>query len=182
MIGADLALPSANGPVDSAFPVPIQARPSRVRTPISPGKPPLLTLLERLRHRVQAGSAARPAATDPEQRHPPAGPEPVAPDRLVAVLGTGGDMAAGVPDEARERQLIKTDEPHSRQPARGPAKRTLPVAGPPDSRRMRAAGSVAHVTRTPFEASWRRSGQARRPQHRMSAWSRHAAPCSPSRA
>src|SRR4051794_31500203 len=96
---------------------------------ITPRRPPAEAVAEHLRHLVEAAGAARAAAADAKQRHPAAGPKAVAGNRLVAIFGAGRDMAAGIADEAGQRQLVETDEPHAEQTGGGLAERTGIVAG-----------------------------------------------------
>ena len=81
------------------------------------------------RHPVDPVRAAGPAAHDPEQRHPAAGPQPVAGDRLMRVFRAGRQMPAAIADEAGQRQLVEPHERRAQDPAGRLGPRARPVAG-----------------------------------------------------
>ncbi len=87
--------------------------------PVSPGRPPVLVSGQRFRHGVQPAGAARTATRDTKQRHPTARPKSVAGDRLIAIFGTGRNVAAGIADETRQSQLIEPDEANAEKTAWG---------------------------------------------------------------
>jgi len=180
MTGALPRAPAANAPVDRGFQGPSKARGSRVGVPVTPWQPPFLAGLKLVRDGIETRGSTRAAASDAKERHPAAGPQSVAGNRLVPEFGTGGDVTAGIPDEAREGQLVKPDQPRAGQPAGGAGEWPLPVAGPSFRSWMAAVGSLAHVRRRSFVPLRPRSGRAHRRRRRRSAWSMRAAPCSPS--
>ncbi len=87
--------------------------------PIAPGQVPARMVRERRRHEIEPGGPERMAAAEPRQRHPPAGPQAEASDRLIGIAGAGRQMAAMEPDQRGEGVAIERRSVHAR-PARKP--------------------------------------------------------------
>src|SRR6185437_13650466 len=86
---------SSGGCVDPA-PAPVAPR----QVPSRPGR-------QCLRHKIEARCAEWMAAQQPRKRHPSAGPQAKAFERLVAVDRAGRKMTAIIADQRREGVAIK---------------------------------------------------------------------------
>lgn len=158
--------------------------PRFAHTPIAPWHVPDITLVQCGRHGVMTMGAAWPAAHEPEQSHPPAGPQAIAGYGFIGILGTGRQMPAGIADETGKGQLVQPDESRPEEPPRGLPPRAAPVAGISFSRgrQLIVCRVIAHRRFKPrLRRFSSRSGRGNPPPPRMSAWWNCAGPCSRAR-
>src|SRR5208337_3671336 len=59
---------------------------------------------------IEAGCPKRLASAKPRQRHPPAGPQAEAADRLIGIYGAGGQMPAFKSDEGGKGEAVGADQ------------------------------------------------------------------------
>src|SRR5690349_9827239 len=78
---------------------------------IAPGPVPAGARRRRFGHGIVAGRTEGAAALETRERHPAAGPEAMAADRLLAIAGAGRQIAAVLADEGRQDQLVEPDQP-----------------------------------------------------------------------
>src|SRR5262249_5387915 len=83
-------------------------------------------------------------AAEPRQRHPAAGPQTEAADRLIGVGRAGGQMAAIEPDQCRNAMAVKLDQPArgKRRAARKVAQKRTRALSQPHPRFHRATASA----------------------------------------
>ena len=79
--------------------------------PVAPRHEPARTRRRRGRHEVEPRCPPRMTAAQPRQNHPAAGPEPVAIERLVGIVGAGRQVPALKADQCREAVAIGFDQP-----------------------------------------------------------------------
>ena len=75
-------------------------------SPIAPRHEPPVAAVELLWHAVDPVCSIGAAADHSKQRHPASGPQTVAGNRLIGIFRTGGQMAAMLPNQARQCKLI----------------------------------------------------------------------------
>ena len=68
---------------------------------VAPRHIPARFFRQRLRHEIEPGRAPRLAAQQPRQRHPAAGPQAEAIERLIGIVGAGRQMPAAKADQRR---------------------------------------------------------------------------------
>ncbi len=78
--------------------------------PETPRRVPMCAGRRFIRYAVDAGRAPWLAARQPRERHPAAGPQPVAVERLVGIFRAGRQVAAVEADQRRERVAIGFDQ------------------------------------------------------------------------
>src|SRR5215813_15132689 len=74
---------------------------------VAPGQIPTRAIRQRRRHEVEPGGSEWMAATEPRQRHPAAGPQTEAANRLITVIRAGRQMPAVEP--AQRGQAVAVD-------------------------------------------------------------------------
>ena len=79
--------------------------------PVAPRRVPAGFRRRFLADKIEPRGAAGAAAADAGESHPAAGPEAVAGDRLVGIVGARRQVPAVAADQARKRELLGADQP-----------------------------------------------------------------------
>src|SRR5262249_9346459 len=77
---------------------------------VAPGQIPTRAIRQRRRHEVEPGGSEWMAATEPAERHPAAGPQTEAANRLITVIRAGRQMPAVEPAQPGKAVAVDLNE------------------------------------------------------------------------